>query len=61
MAGEKTQELAGVAPVGLQRLIRHAAFVAEIAQPTDDFGGDIGGGNKRAHGGQNVTAFFTLP
>ena len=47
MLGEKSEELADVAPIGLQRLGRHAPLGAEIAEPAGDFGGDVGGGGKR--------------
>ena len=60
MFGEEAEELAGVARIGVQRLRRHALFVAEELEPAGDFGGNVGGG-KRAHGGQSGTAFFTLP
>jgi hypothetical protein len=42
----QAEELADVAPVGLQRLRRHALFVAEIAEPAADFGGDVGAGRE---------------
>ena len=43
MFGEKAEELAGVARIGLERLWRHALLGAEIAEPARDFGGDVGG------------------
>ena len=44
MPGQKIEELADVAPIGFQRLRRHAPLGAEIAEPAADFGGHVGGG-----------------
>ena len=43
MLGEEAEELQHVAPVGFDRLRRHAAFVAEMAEPAFDLGRDFGG------------------
>ena len=52
MFGQEGEELADVAPVGLQGLARHAPFGAEIVQPADDFGLNVGGEGQFFHVGQ---------
>ena len=61
MFGEKNQQLRDVAPVGIQRLCRHASLGAEITHPARDFRGDGRVGGELGHRGKSGTAFFTLP
>ena len=57
-SARKCEELADVAPVGFQRLRRHALLGAEIAEPAADFGGDVGAAARCAHGGQEWQRFL---
>ena len=45
--GEEGEKLQNVAPVGLERLRRHAAFGAKMAEPALDLGGDLGRYERR--------------
>ena len=42
--GEKGQELAHVALVGLHRFVRHAPLGRKVREPTPQLRGDFGGG-----------------
>ena len=44
MLGQESEELAHVAPVGFDRLGRHAPLAAEMPEPARDLGRDIGRG-----------------
>jgi len=69
MPGEKIEELADVAAIGFQGLVRHAPLGAEKPQPAADFGGNVGGDFRLWHHGacygdsrcRYYIASFTLP
>ena len=61
MIGKEGQELRDVAPIGVERLFRHAPFRAEIFEPAPDFGGHVGMNGGGVHAAQSGSAFFTLP
>ncbi|MCY1550993.1 hypothetical protein D9M68_872900 [compost metagenome] len=56
MAGEKTHELADVAPIGLKRIGRQTLYGTQFAHPVRDLGLDKGIGGKGAigHGSETI-------